>query len=496
MTSGLQSRNDAFRLDPPIYYPPTLPQKSNPRENDLHGYPFYKPPKFKIVVPRDKVPTSDQDEAEAEAEEVAEEAALAGVEAEDKVETEAVESTPIFKLSNRIHIVGFDLHAKLIAHALAAVPDLPPITMFTRHETSIKTWGVEGRAIKIHDSEGNLLSTRNISCPGFLNRNDIRARGYSGTIRRQIGRPPSLENVIVSIAPNAAYRAVHSLRHYIDRRTTLCLQQPGLGLMEMLNEHVFTDPTLRPNYVLCHSGHRLGKHSDLVYSMRHIPGTMLLYAVPRGRDPDASLRMSRLIGRQHTQHMIGLLSSTDELNTADIEWHVFLRQKLPGMIFQSLADTISVMLGCSFNQIRHDRYAVRLWNSMLTETIDIVTALPEFREHPDIREYFAHGSFQRKLAKKLQKQGDNYSQWISLVRRGKTTPIDFFNGYFVRRAKELGMAHGQNSEAMAVVKARVTLRYRELSLGVPLGFTPPPMNDTNLLGGGRDADDKDLEVDF
>ncbi|KAI2634902.1 hypothetical protein GGS26DRAFT_551800 [Hypomontagnella submonticulosa] len=495
MTSGLQSRNDAFRLDPPIYYPPTLPNQGNPREDGLRGYPFYKPPTFKIVVPRERAPEPISDEPKAEA--AADEAALAEVEAEDTVETQVLGPLPDIQLSDRIHIVGFDLHAKLMAHALAAVPDVPRPTMLTRHKISIQNWGVEGRAVKIYDSEGNLLSTRNVPCPEFLDHNEIlTGMGYHGILRREIGQPPSLENVIISIAPSAAYRAIHSLRHYIDRRTTLCLHQPGLGLMEMLNDNVFTDPSLRPNYVFCHSGHKLEKHSTCVYSVKHIPGKLLLYAVPRGGDPDMNLRTSQFYGSQHTQHMIDLLSSANELRTTVPEWHVFLRRKLPGMIFQSLADTISVILGCRFDQIRRDRYAVRLWNDMLTETIEIVTSFPEFSDHPDILGYFHGGSFQRQLARKLEQQGSHYSQWISLVRRGNITPIDFFNGYFVRRAKELGVAHEQNRLAISLVKARVTNRYRELSLDVPLGLTPR-MDDTDLIGGGQEGDnDPNLKVDF
>ncbi|XXH03142.1 hypothetical protein Hte_009536 [Hypoxylon texense] len=416
----------------------------------------------------------------AEAEAVAE----TEVEAEAEPEPEPVEPVPIIKLSDKIHIVGFDTNAKFIAQGLAAIPNLPPLRILTHYPISMTKWRQEGRAIDILDRQGFPVSSREIPCPELIHKYRIR-----------LGLSPILDNIILSTASGAALFTLAKLRPYIDRRTTLCLVQPGLGLIELLNKRVFDNPALRPNYVLCHSEHKLSRHSSYVYSLRHVPGQLLLHAVPRDQDEDLDWKTAQALGSQHTQHMIHLLSTAEDLNAVGLPWHLFLLQKLPDMIYQSLIDTISVILGCRFDQIRHNFYAMSMWKKMLTETLQIVSLLPEFHDHPWIVEQFNRPSFRRKLRVRLERSGSEYSQWISMVRKGQVPPVDFFNGYFVRRARDVGINAAQNSLAVDLVKARQAGRHRELQLAIPLGLQPY-MQDLDRIGGGQDGHDPEVDVDL
>lgn len=420
-------------------------------------------------------------EAEAEAE--------GGVEQEAEFQHEPAELAPIVKLSDKIHVVGFDPHARLITHALAAVPELPPVQMLIHNTMPLTKWGEEGRAINVFDYDLTPRSTQNIRCPEYI-----------GNWRVRLGKKPILDNIVVSTLSGAVLPTMYHLRPYIDRRTTLCLLQPGLGMMELLNEHVFVHPELRPNYVLCHSEHRLERHSSYKYSLRHLPGNLLLCAVPRDGDSELDKRTAEALGSQHSRHLVDLLISADDLQASGRFWELFLRRKLPSMIYQSLADTLSVMLGCRYDELRGDHYAMSMWSKLLNETLDIVSALPEARTHPELFSYFYEPSFRRRLKKKLERSAGQYSRWISMVRRGQMPPVDYCNGYFVRRARELGLAHAQNSFALYTVKARQAGRHRELRTDVSFGLQPY-MDDRDRVGGGQDAhdpliDDVDLDCDF
>ncbi|KAI1766777.1 hypothetical protein GGR53DRAFT_518856 [Hypoxylon sp. FL1150] len=480
-TAGVSSRNDGFRLDPPT----PSPSHQGPPENTSPGYPFYRPPpEYRLVVPylasEEPIVKSAPNSAEA------------AVETEVKTEEDTAAPAPTVKLSNKIHIVGFDTQAKFIAHGLAAVPNIPPAQIITHHPISMTKWGQEGRAIDVLDSRGYLISSRNIPCPELIH-----------TMPRfRLRRSPIMENIIVSTAPGALLKTLARLRPCIDRRTTVCLVQPGLGQMELLNEHVFDVPALRPNYILCNSEHQLSKHSSFKYSIRHVPGQLLVHAVPRNEDADLDRKTAETLGARHTHHMIQLLSAAGDLNMVSLPWHIFLLQKLPDMIYQSLADTISVILGCRFSEIRHNEYAMVLWKKMLTETVRIVASLPEFRDHPWIVDKFSRPSFRRKMRMRLERSsggmsvgGGGYSRWISMVRKGQVPPVDYFNGYFVRRAQETGVSATQNSLAVHLVKARQTGRYRELQLELPLGLQPY-MQDADRIGGGQDRHDDEVDVDL
>ncbi|OTA98437.1 hypothetical protein M426DRAFT_17408 [Hypoxylon sp. CI-4A] len=488
---GSQSRNEGFHLDPPIYYPPNVSLQSGSRENTSATYPFYRPPP---TVRRVSVqnPSVNSEAAAAAAEKVAgsgAEAEAVAVKTETDIEAdpETVEPIPILDLSKKVHIIGFDPNARFVAQALSAVPELPPAQMLTHNTISMTTWGQEGGAVTILDTSGNPISSRDVLCPEYI-----------GHAKRPWWRPSILDNVVVSTTSGAVLPTLYALRRCIDRRTTICLLQPELGFMELLNEQVFQDPAVRPNYVLAHSAHKFSRHSSYKYSLRHVPGKLFLHPVPRDyEDLELDQRTSEMLGRQHTEHMVSLLSVASDLDAVAVPWELLLRQKLPAMIFQSLADTISVILGCRFDQIRSDRNAMEFWDSMLHETMRIVSRLPEFQGHPDVLEYFLRDTFPKKLERKLIQQGMEYSRWISMVRKGQMPPVDFVNGYFVRRAKELGLNHTQNSLAATLVKARQRARSKELRLAIPLGLQPS-MGDLDKIGGGQDGYDSvlDAEVDF
>ncbi|KAI1460093.1 hypothetical protein F4805DRAFT_455032 [Annulohypoxylon moriforme] len=483
---GVRPRGDGFQLDPPIYYPPTLPGQTprDPNTLPLNNF-FYKPPPppttEESLVRRVGTTVPDPEFAQSEA--------AAEAEVEPNIEIEAqTRPIPKVKLYNKIHIVGFDANARFAAKALSGVPKLPPVQILTHNIQSMKTWREEGQAVTVYNTSGVPLSTQSVPCPEYIGRQ----------FAQRWVRPPILHNIIVSTVTGAVIPSLAALSHSIDRRTTVCLVTPGLGLMEELNETIFKDPASRPNYVLCHSDHRFSRVSSYKYSIKHVPGKFLLHAVPRNdEDVDLDRQTSEGLGRQHTEHLIKLLSKSGELAVIPLHWAVFLRQKLPGMIFMSLADTISVILGCRFDQIRSSSHVMAFWDRLLAETLLIVESLPEFQDYPDLRDFFTRESFPKKLRRKLELQRAEYSQWISMIRRAKMPPVDVTNGYFVRRAKELGLKHALNSQVIALVKGRQAGRYKELQMDIPLGLQPY-FQDMDKVGGGQPRNDPvlDKEIDF
>ncbi|KAI0883838.1 uncharacterized protein GGS22DRAFT_166214 [Annulohypoxylon maeteangense] len=418
----------------------------------------------------------------------AEAVAKADVELDVEAEAETLKPIPKVRLYNKIHIVGFDANARFAAQALSSVDRLPPVQLLTHNIQSMKTWREEGKAVTVYNIKGVPLTTRAVPCPEYIGRQ----------FAQRWERPPILHNIIVSTVTGAVIPSLAALSHSIDRRTTVCLVTPGLGLMEQLNETLFTDPASRPNYVLCHSDHRFSRVSSYQYSIKHIPGKLLLHAVARDdEDVDLDRRTSEGLGRQHTNHMMKLLSKSGDLAAIPLCWEVFLRQKLPGMVFMSLADSLSVILGCRFGQIRDSSHIMEFWDRLLEETLLIIESLPEFQKYPDLLGFFTRESFPKKLKRKLELQKPQYSQWISMIRKAKMPPVDVTNGYFVRRAQELGMRHALNSQVIALVKGRQAGRYKELQMDIPLGLQPY-FQDYDKVGGGQPRDDPilDNEIDF
>ncbi|KAI1803480.1 hypothetical protein F4811DRAFT_572136 [Daldinia bambusicola] len=436
-------RNGSFRFDPPIYYPPTSPLRAGSSETISLSDPFHAPQFiYKAATPN---PASATDLGSTGAST----AVAAKVKAATEEEPKPLRPVPAIQLSNKIHVVGFDPHARFITHALTADPQLPPVQILIHNPLPVKTWGQEGRAINIHDSRGHPISTRNIICPDYVN-------PYPWKIRAPM---PILHNIIVSTTSRAILPTLYALRDRIDRRTTICLLEPGLGVVETLNEEIFQVPALRPNYVICHSTHKLSRHSYYMYSVRHIPGRLYLYAVPRDdEDEDIDRVTSQILGSQHTQHLIDLLSAAPELDVVSTTWLQMLVHKLPDMMFESLADTLSAVLDCKYDLVRSNRKAMGLWNELFDETVNIISSLPEHQDHRKKFRFLHERRFASNLRMRLERQGSEYSKWIAAVRRGRQPPIPYVNGYFVRRAQEVGVNHETNSLVMSMVEAKVESR--------------------------------------
>ncbi|KAI0450364.1 hypothetical protein F5B21DRAFT_491373 [Xylaria acuta] len=374
-------------------------------------------------------------------------------------------------LSRRIHILGFTAHARFLAHAIASTPDIP-ISIFA-HRAVRSRWGVENRTLSLYDGKGKYISSAAIPCP-----ERILPYRKSATDSDYF-----LDNVIVDTARASVLQSLKALRDRIDRQTTIFLLHPGLGLVEKINERVFPDPVARPNFILGHSTHKVSKFVNILSMKQKKPGVLYLHGVPslEGSTLDkSSIAYERM---RQSQHLAQLLSSTETLNVVGLPWVRFLSWKLPWLIFCSAADTISVILGCKYNEIHHNPYARALWENLLNETLGIVSQLPELQEVPHRIHYFTGNAFRRKLQTFLVAQGTNTSPWIKHVRMGDFPPVDYFNGYIIRRAGELGLNHKHNSTASDMVKARVKARRWELQNDIL--STTQYMTDTDVVGGGQ-----------
>ncbi|KAI1736275.1 hypothetical protein F4680DRAFT_461189 [Xylaria scruposa] len=378
-------------------------------------------------------------------------------------------------LSRRIHIVGFTAHAKFLAHALASTPDVP-VSIFALHRKVLSQWGEENRRLSLFDGRGRHISSTAIPCPERIPHPTLYYKYINGA-------DYFLDNVIVDTGA-AILPTLDALRDRIDRRTTICLLHPGLGLVEELNEHVFTDPDERPNFVLAHSTHRISKGSRGMYSIRQKQqGVLYLHGIPKPEGSTLDKSSVAYEAMRQSQHLADLLSSTETLNVVGLPWVRFLSWKLPRLIFGSAADSISVIMGCKYKDIYPNRHAQALWDSLLDETLSIISQLPELQEHPHRIRYFTGNRFRRKLRTSLFGQGNNTSPWVKQVRMGQSPPVDYFNGYIIQRAEELGLGHKYNSTVSEMVKARVIARQRELRND--LLSTSPYMTDTDAIGGGQ-----------
>ncbi|KAI8623337.1 hypothetical protein F5Y19DRAFT_458928 [Xylariaceae sp. FL1651] len=91
-------------------------------------------------------------------------------------------------------------------------------------------------------------------------------RHYLSRARKQ----QFLDNIIINAALGAIFPSIALLLLRIDRLTTICLIQLGLGLLEDIIAIYFLDPINRPNFVLGYNTHNVGKYSNTLYCISRI----------------------------------------------------------------------------------------------------------------------------------------------------------------------------------------------------------------------------------
>lgn len=73
----------------------------------------------------------------------------------------------------------------------------------------------------------------------------------------------------------------------------------------------------------------------------------------------------------------------------------------------------------------------------------------------------------RDIIRRLRSKGYDESRMLHRVRAGRMTDIDYLNGYFVKKGKELGIRCPTNEMVMNLVKAKLSKRRKEIEAAIP-----------------------------
>ncbi|ETS84242.1 hypothetical protein PFICI_02267 [Pestalotiopsis fici W106-1] len=394
---------------------------------------------------------------------------------------ESEEALASLRLSEKIHIMGFTREARYITHCLAGTPELPPPQLLAHQRVFVNSWGTSRRKLTVSSRDGGHAD------------NEILIPQYIGKSRNpwrpelEMPRLKHIDNLIISTADNAIIPALMRIRDSINQDTTICVITPGLGIVEYLNKVIFEDPSTRPNFILGYSSHSLQndpRNPKDPYSLRiRKRGRLLLSGLSFPSETESGTSevatWERVARRARTQHFLKLLATVPGLDTTNLPMAKLLRYKLPPMIFSSIADAISVALGFPYERLVNDRYAQRLWRELWEETIEIISALPELKSSPEVLSYFTGHNFATEVNRYLRAQRGP-SPWAKMVRNGLPLPIQGLNGWFVKKAEELGLSSVHHRVMMNMIRAKEATRKEELKSDIPL-YRSSYMLDTDYL---------------
>lgn len=356
----------------------------------------------------------------------------------------------------QVHILGYDPRAYFIAHELGAYEYLDPVKLLIHKRNVMNSWRHEGEHITLWTG---------------AERSVLRGRAEAEWIGRGVNEASKehIEQLVVTLPCGVTKPAIENIMHRIDSRTTICLIQDGLGVVEQLNNTLFRDPTTRPCYILGHTTASLGYNKKQFFSaILRKQGKLYLHAVDRGLDLPSLFKFHPPVQhRPNSTQFLRTLVTTPGLNAGGFGLENFLMKKLPAMVFSAIIEPMAIVLDTTYDQVLLNKSAIVLADELLEELFNVIMSLPELTNSSKVVEHCGLAALRKTTLGRLVEKGASRSHMLSRVRAGHWVDIDYLNGYFVRRGRELGIRTPQNEMVVDVVKARIEKRKKELAGLIP-----------------------------
>jgi 2-dehydropantoate 2-reductase len=359
--------------------------------------------------------------------------------------------------SPTIHILGLGAVGKYIAHALASLPNGPPVTLLMHRPLLIQQWHDEGAAIRV-----------------FANGKYHVQTGFSVESSAKFERPSNttINNLVVTTEPRITVAALSSIKHRLRKTSTICLVQEGMGIVDLINRTVFPDPNDRPTYVLGRSYHDLkstDRHFTIVENqvgglycakLPQVVETKEEYFAPIVNRTDFSWSLQ-------ARHLVGSLLKAPALNTTTIGHKSFFMRQLSRLVVGSIIGPLSVAYDCPNDKLLYNYGASENIRHLVAEISGIVMSLPEIARINRAEYRFGNRKLNNIVLGCIKKTGNNSSAMLQDVRAGRRTDIDFYTGYLVQRAAELGIPCPRNHMLLHLVKGKQARVSREANSYIP-----------------------------
>jgi 2-dehydropantoate 2-reductase len=380
------------------------------------------------------------------------------------------------KMNRTIHVLGLGTVGKLIAHSLAGLPNGPPVTLLMHRPLVMQQWHDEGAAIKILiNGEYHVQTGFHIESSADFQRQDPLQRfPRFGPNLEHSAEPPNtvIDSLVVTTNPCITLSAISSIKHRLRKTSTICFVQDGLGIIEKMNSRIFPDPHDRPTYVLGRITHDVKSTDQHFTIVENRIGSFLCAKLPQVVETKEEyfcpvINRTDFSWSPQARHLVGSLIRTPGLNAESLGHKTFFVRQLRQLAVGAVIGPLSVAYDCSNDELLYDYAASQNIGHLVAEICHIILSLPELAKFHKLEQKFNANLVENIVLRSLQKSGRNTSAMLQDIRAGRRTDIDFYNGYLVQRAMELGVPCPRNHTLLHLVKGRQARRSRQDNLYIP-----------------------------
>ncbi|KAF4952601.1 hypothetical protein FGADI_6673 [Fusarium gaditjirri] len=364
------------------------------------------------------------------------------------IPAEAAKSGPVHK----IHILGEDARSRFIAHALCSVYDAVETVPF-REMPKSRYRNVE--KVQPERTRKNAYVEKNAAVPkdGIVSQSD---RSH-------------IDELIVTGRGFEAVKAIVSVKDRIDDKTSICLMNEGMGVLERVREEIFDGTQPEPNFYLGHMSHGLNfnRNRDSVKQLKS-GRTVFTKA-----DPILNAEKELYIPADQQPSMMHSLRRAKELNTTFSTYEHWLRFKLPSIMFTAAVEPVCVLLDVSYQGLLENRNGQKMMNQLLEELALVTENMPEVQNSPDLIKFLRGEGLKKFCYRRITGKSQAPSDLLTRINKGLQTDINYQNGYFLKRARILGIDTPTNQLMVQMIKARRIEQMVKLRSFIPVREESP-----------------------
>lgn len=400
---------------------------------------------------------------------------------EETITQSFVDVTTELRKPTNICILGLDRVGKYIAHSLAAMPHPPSVTLLIHRPYLLAQWYKQGSAIGVwRNGMLNVQSGINVELTQNYKFTDHEEQVGSWPTIREIEPPTGIiDNLMVTTGAHSTIPALRSISHRLNSSSTVCfLRDGGVGLIDEVNSKIFLDPKTRPKYAMASISHKISDTDHGFTVIEKAVGDVVCTNAPRellsvveteaGTRKGLTNQEKKLVwGVNQYSHMMRILTRAPNLHARSLNRQMFFEEVLDNTIINSIIGPLTVMFDCSNDQLLLNHNIRQVKEQLIDEISIIIRMMPEVSRH-ESKVHFRPQVISTRLRNVITKTGTNNSDMLKAVRKGDRTGIEFYNGYFVRRAGELGAPCPLNKMMLSLVQAKQMIISREQNAYIPL----------------------------
>ncbi|KAI9733378.1 MAG: hypothetical protein M1834_003462 [Cirrosporium novae-zelandiae] len=402
----------------------------------------------------------------------------------------------------RIHILGIGNVGTFVAHALAGIPNRPPITLLLHRQVSLHQWNQSNQSLELvtrglsefrsgFEVELNEWRDTEDRSPENIAQNDIWEYKDSNSDADTIGlselnlndKQEPIYNLIVAVSTPFTVRALRPYKDRLGPQSTILFLQNGMGVQDEVNKELFPDIKTRPKYMLGIITHGLAGRRR--YSViQHGFGTMAVGLVPNyplqylhKPELDAeSILKKRLPSWTpvSSRYLLRTLTRTPSLVAAGFAPTDLVQQQLEKLAVNCIINPLTTLFDCTNGELLYDYSITRVMRLLLAEISLVVRSLPELQGLPNVNIRFSPERLETVVVSVAANTAQNHSSMLQAVRRGKQTEVNYINGYIVRRGEELGIKCVMNYMIQHMVHGKSRQQSKRIASDMPIeGYNDP-----------------------